>query len=1113
MPNIIGSIKHVLGAVPVAVKHAVDKVPVVGKYFDKGYHVGSQFGDWIKKTGKDVLHGHFKAAAKNTGKSVAQTWHHVTTAVGQVGKAVQNGFDDIKSAIAGMVAKCIASFFITKAIIDWLAKHSMAATVFVADPNHLNNDSNLSDIVNNKPFGLIYTTKDGLQTFFNFIASAQGIFNEILFFMLVVAIVMAGMKLNKSAILNAPDARREFIDRVIRIGIVFIILDFYPYIIQIVLQIDGTIVLAFQDLMMQWPIGSGSNATSLWYLCLHMGSTFTGMKDMFSSPGGFAFTLIFWLVNLITGMWVFAYYIWREIAFTIVYLLGYIQVPMFGFGGKMEEHFHRWVHTMFGIIFIQAVHAFVLTIMAMFFSVAQQQVTTSFLVDISKTLKNFGAMLMMGVILTMFQPLSRAIAKQLDIDIEMIDGLNASASSSAATLLPAFVGTEAALVKTAIGAGKLAVGGAELLSGKADKAIVGAMLNKAKANSGKEKKKNPFAFSLFKKMNADEKMQRGKTNLRRGGGKLLGALGDVADSLALAGNASQDAERGKNNKNTLRRLSQTRAGGQLSHKIARHFNLSDSNLRDMGIKPYHDDKYDHDKYDDHKDHKDYGTKNNKPTGNPNNSSVNPKYNSNIDSQVAQNKNAQNVQTMSRNTVPQSAVVQSDELNSMATVMAHTPIARNNGTGGANIPQAMKAAIRESAGGNYADGNVDVHDVMGRFRSKMYRDGYSPSQVDSMITQAGHEPYHLKDGDISRDFSPISNRNYESPFNASTSGNNINHIPTPPSINGNHDIPAPSMPEPNGTSFGNNSFNGNGSSYNAGSNVSPNVGPVVGPQSINRSTGAVNAPLPNFTNPQLTPSYLANNLQTGDNGLVDPNALQVHVTNGASYIKALMNDGSARIVSSLGQGDPTLDPSQEYVHPLQIDTRTNTIRPYGDQGMLYTNGKPMYTSQPNFFASSMMSAYNNHGYASPLDTSVSVNPANPMVDQSAYTMDHLVAENNKYSGYALNGSRDMSYISAYNQETGQRERITPIKAGVAGLDEGVTFEKPITYSPHGFSMSNQTFKFTDQGPAPSGKDFNGVKDWLSGVDFNNYIHPTKRNPANYLMNHEGNLNISQADFYG
>ena len=1084
-----------------AAKKAVSKVPVVGNWIASSINAGEQLDNWRRKTWNDVTHGHWSAAAKNTGKSVRQSWHHLTTAVGQAGKAVANGFENIKSAIAGMVAKCIASFFITKAIINWLAKHSMAATVFVTDPNHLNNDSHLSDIVNNQPFGLIYTTSGGQQTFFNFIASMQSIFVTIMFFMIVLAIIMAGMKLNKSAILNAPEARRDFIDRVVRIGVVFLILDFYPYIVQLFLQVNGTIVLAFQDLMMQWPIGSGKTATSLWYLCLHMGSTFTGMKDMFSSPGGFVFTLIFWLINLFMGAWVFAYYIWREIAFTIVYILGYIQVPMLGFGGKSEIHFEKWIKTMFGIIFIQSIHAFVLTIMAMFFSVAQQQVTTSLLVDIGKTLKNFGAMLMMGVILTMFQPLSRAIATQLDIDTSMVDGLNMSASSSASTLLPAAVGTEAAMFKAAVGVGKMAVGGLAKLSGKGEKALAGLMTNAPK----KEEKKKPSAYEIFKRMNAEDKIRHGN-NIKQGGkGKLVGALGDMADSLALAGNASQlSANKDHDSNGSLRALARTKAGGRISQGLIEKFNLT--NPEELGMNPYDEDKDNNNhNNNNNRGNNNYngGNNNGKPTGNPDNSSVNPKYNSGVDSQAAQNKNAQNVQTMNRNnTIPQNGVVQSDELNSMATVMAHTPTAQNNGTGGANIPQAMKEAIRESTGGNYADGNVDVSDAMSRFRAKMYQSGYSPSQVDSMVTQAGRTPYHPKDGDVSRDYSPISNRNFENSVNVPKG--QVNNIPTPSSTSGSGpNIPAPTMPEPNYAGSQNNGNPYGGSSY-------------VGPQSSYGNYGNYgpsNMPMPNFTNSRLTPSYLANNLQTGDNGLIDPNALQVHVTNGTSYIKANMNDGSERIVSSLGQGDPTLSPNQEYVHPLQIDSRTGSIRPYGDQGMLYTDGKPMYTSQPNFFANSMMSAYNNNGYVSPLDTGTSINPANAMVDNSTYTMDHLAAENNKYSGYTLNGSRDMSYISAYNNDTGERERITPVKGGVAGLDEGVTFEKPINYSPHGFSMSNQTFKFTDHGPAPSGKDFNGVKDWLSGVDFNNYIQPTKRNHTNYLMNHEGNLNISQTDFYG
>lgn len=1058
-------------------KKAASKIPIIGGFTRDCLNAGEQLDNWRRKTFKDIAHGDFKAAAKNTGKSVSQSVHHLQKAVGQFGKTVKNDFENVKSAIAGEVAKCIASFFITKDIINWLAQHSMAATVFATDPAHLEDDSHLSDLVNNSPFGLIYTTNGSQQMFNQFISNASVIFCTIMMFLLILSVIMASGKLTKSSIFNAPEERREFMNRIVRFGAVVLILDFYPQIIQLVLQINGTILLSFQDLMMAWPIGSGKDQISLWYLCLHMGSTFTGMKDMFSSPGGFAFTLIFWLISLISGAWVFAYYIWREITFTILYILGYIQVPMLAFGQKYENHFHKWVKAMFGTIFIQSVHAFVLTIMALFFSVAQQQVTTSFLVDISKTLKNFGAMLMMGVILTMFQPISKAIAKQLDLDVDMVDFLNETASSSAQTLLPAAVKTEGAMLKAGFG---LLTGTASLAAGAFGKGegMVGRFLAKHEAGK-KHGDPNVLAKARQRYHRGNNLVAKAKNGRKKAGGILAGALGNVADSFgSVAATQDQAARSGGRTFSPLRNLAQTNAGGRISSRLANRFGLNANELNDFGLRladrlnNYHPEG-------NHFDDNQNIENGNRKTGNTDNAISKTKYNTDIDSQNAQNRNIRDVNSHdgSGSVADTNSIVNGNELDSIATTMAHTPLARSNDSGA--VVSSMNAAKREAMNGSYDAGNVDIRDAYARFRNHMYSAGYSPAQVNKMMKEAGIPPMEFQDGDISRSMNPVNNSAYKNMVN--TPSGQINSLdPLGNGYNVSTSIPAPDMQRP--------------SSY-----------------APNNSVSGMNT-YPNYSNPRMTPSYLAKNLKTDGNGMPDPNALQVHVTNGASYIKANMADGSSQIVSSIGQGDPTLAANQEYVHPLQVDNGVG-IRPYGDQGTMYTNGKPAYTSQPNLFANETISSYNSNGYVSPADMRTSAMPANSMVDKSQYTMDHLAAESGKYSNYMLKGNKDMSYISAYNNATNQWQRITPIKSGVGNLDQGVTFEKPINYSPHGFSMSPQAFKFTDNGPAPSGKDFNEVNDWLNDFRFNDYIRPTKPNESNYLSNHQGNLNINQADFYG
>lgn len=1056
----------------------------------------------------------------------------VKSTVKETTKIINTGFQKIDSAVAGVVAKCISALFVSSALGKWLQSHSIAAIVYglMGTGGDMNSDSTLSQIVNSNPYQLIFT-KDTMPSFQSAIGGLQGIFNVIAIFMFVLAIYFLAIKPSESSILNNPEKMQEAYDRAVKLFCSFMILAFLPQIIELLLQIDGAILLAFQDFMLSVTVGSGKSATSLWSLALAMGGTMDGMTKQLQNPGGFIFTFLFFLINIITAIMTYAYYLWRQASFVILYLLAYIQIPSLALA-KEHSGFEKWFHAMFGTIFIQDVQGLVVVLMSLFFKSAYEQLNFSF----GKILQNFGVMLMMAVVLSMFMPLSQAIARQLDLDTSMADSLDTTASGIARNIGKTAWNLEKLPLKAGLGLGKmgLAVAAGALTGGKggAIKAAIGQGVKNHKDNKDDpDNGKNTVADFMANarqqnrvKAKNDQSKKEAKTKMQAG---LRSMMGDLAEFAMYDPRDRKNPNPGRNIKNNLDRKNQadaaglsslkgTQAGGVISDKDAGRF----KNFGELGFRRLKDMKQDMiDRY------KSKSSKGNSIKPTPNDGCArHADYNSEIFGNQAKAEANEQIRHDETTPAPKGDYMDMNAMRNWASKVSNSPIfdmykpdpvanatpltqkafqakaqemQKDNpnvsaedvekafvkdASSPAAISGAMNDAIQQTTNGKWTWGYAPVDATMAQFGNNLKDLGYSDDAVNHILHSSGFEPPR-SDGDISRNTNP------------NGFGPEI-----PPTIEPGSYTPQDGFGGPNRTA----------------GNSPLDMGPMsnaISRQSLYSAPGPLGS---EGSSTFMTPSYLTDNLARDNSGNYAADALVGHVNNGSSYITARMQDGSEKIVSGIGPGDATMGPYESFTMPLSYNPNTSNgpiIRPASDQGIMTdrSGSRPLTGTNPY-----IKRAIDQFNQKRAYGNSSSVIPAaNGLVDNSQYTMEHLMAESPNLSKFELNGDRSMSYVTAWdsraNQGEGGRVRLSTPLAGVSNLNQGVTFTVPLSYSDGKLSASS-LFTF-GQGSNATNADFKNLSDWMNNNTLDRYIQPTAFNDSNFQKNHQGNVSLNNESFYG
>lgn len=1009
---------------------------------------------------------------------LSQLWNGVTTAASKIINGATQLFSDVVSTLLSPIVKLLISLFWNSKIGVWLVNHSIAGTIFVLEngSNGLNSSKYLENIIDKNPLELVFSGNH--VAIFNYIDSnITTIFLVISIFILLAGIIFACQRAMISTVLDNNLWRTELFQTGFNVIFVVVFLSLFPYIISLFLQLNGVILLSFQKLMMGIHLNGlnhmstlfgkdiiksffNNKTPTLWQVACEMGADSQTINTCLSKGAGtgFIFNFMFLLISLGTAIWVKFYYFWREISFTILYALGYLQIAMMVFRTQ-RWHFTRWCTAMFGVIFIQAINGLVVTLMSLFWMACLYDLNSSN----TSIADSFGIMITMVMILLVFQPVSNVIAHQLGIDTKMTDNLRESSSSSlkgVSTLITgAVVGGVAGSISGAKGISKLTSGSIGALKAKHE-----ALAAAKDANNRTNRLHPKMPRSYYTNSNL---AKSGLHDLNKGARTLTGMVGKNAANLIGMGAGLEPKDN-----NYLKNLGKTEAGGIIDDNLKAAKGLTKKTLHNLGLNTLADHI-----------NADRGLFNKNNNGNKNNSDIDEatvnkaNVNDNLGKNVyGKDATAKKSSAINSNYTNKNSRVASSVLRARAHSAVNPAWERSKAQAVINsMNDALdsEGAITNPNQSGFNNDNVNPNSVSDKFKNNLRKHGFTNDEVE-----------HISRAVMSSlpDYNGY----------AANVGTNISGIDPNPktnqSVNNLDDI----------------------SNSNAVmSDISAT--PVIKQGLMKRNFNDYDvAPITT-----MSPQELNDNILRNADGTVAPDAIQAHVSNNGSYITAAMNDGSFRNISSSDLGDVSLDDHQEIVQPLSLNN--GVLQPLTSDG--HTQAATLYQNKRAISAvgqipaiHSLLADYNaNNGMITGYHSDA-IPVANGLVDLGGYTGEHLANDNN-FTKFALNANHDDSYVVGWDDSTNKWKRVSPKMNGISNLSSGTNVEVPL-------NLKDATMQFADDTSlhgAHITNDFNDssfnkiVASWLKNIKLNNYVHPTAFNKTNYMKNHYGNQNINTISF--
>lgn len=1009
---------------------------------------------------------------------LSQLWNGVTTVASKVINGATQLFSDVVSTLLSPIVKLLISLFWNSKIGLWLVNHSIAGTIFVLEngKNGLNSSKYLENIIDKNPLELIFSGNH--VAIFNYIDSnITTIFLVISIFILLAGIIFACQRAMISTVLDNNLWRTELFQTSFNVIFVVVFLSLLPYIIDLFLQLDGVILLSFQKLMMGIHLNGlnhmstlfGKNiiksffdnkTPTLWQVACEMGADSQTINACLSKGAGtgFIFNFMFLLISLGTAIWVKFYYFWREISFTILYALGYLQIPMIVFHTQ-RWHFTRWCTAMFGVIFIQAINGLVVTLMSLFWMACLYDLNSSN----TSIAGSFGIMITMVMILLVFQPVSNVIAHQLGIDTKMTDNLRESSSSSlkgvAAVITGAIVGGVAGGISGIKGISKLTAGSLGALKAKRE------ALAAAKDADNRTNRLHPkMPRSYYTNSNL---AKSGLHDLNRGARALAGTVGKNAANLIEMGAGLKPKDK---DEDYLKNLGKTEAGGIIDDNLKAAKGLTKKALHRLGLNTLAD----HINAD-----RGLFNKNNKADKNNSDIDAAALNKENINDHLGEDVHgkdatAKKQSAINSNHTDENSRVASSVLRSRAHSAVNPAWERSKAQAvidSMNDALASEGAITDPNQSDYNNDNVSPNSVSAKFRNNLRKHGFTNDEAEKI---SGTVMSGLTD-----------HNGYAA--NAGTSANGIDPKPDQ-SINNLDDV-------------------GNSNTAMADINETPIArNGLIARNFNNGNTTPVTT---------MSPQELNDNILRNADGTVAPDAIQAHVSNNGSYITAAMNDGSFKNISSSDLGDVSLDDHQEIVQPLSLDN--GVLQPATSDGhvqaaTLYQNKQAVSAVGRIPAINSLLADYNaNNGVATGYHNDA-IPVANNLVDLGGYTGEHLANDNN-FTKFALNADHDASYVVGWDDSANKWKRISPKMSGIDNLSGGTNVEVPL-------NLNDATMQFADDDSLHGANITNDLNDssvnktvasWLKNIKLNNYVHPTAFNKTNYMKNHYGNQNINTISF--
>lgn len=528
------------------------------------------------------------------------------------------------TSLKGKIAQAILHLFYSDAIGEWMQSSGPGCTIFAvgytSGQTGKETFSKIAESYNQNVFNEVFAPTADTRTVSKIGEQLTPIFICLSAVLIVLIVIMQAGKMGWGQAFNSFRSREEWYHNLVDTAIAVVGCCNYGLLIQLLLTINGGIVLGIAGIMAGTSTESGHTvmreALTLGFnqstINMLTNGTFLGEEFV-----GIIFSIIYILTYIGLAVYLKYYYFIREIVFVILFTLGPIFIAFWpthwGKGRTLA-----WLKEMCGTIFIQSIHAltmmFVAALMAWnnenWVSIAADSAISAetptqsagktlaragreiihggLIFGIQDTVKSglqifglfpsqsakagalhFEVMVIGFIILILFQPLSKSLAELFGIETNMLDNLHKSTSNTLQTA--ALVAGGAIVGGAALGLAATSAGGLSLASGT--KALGSAAKAAKFAKAGN--KVNAFKQAFGKSFNRGTKLNKLRSQAAKTMARLNGIVGKSA------GQAAMYAFGTGLNANPATMIAMTRAGGEIGDRAA---SLASGGLSKLGLK-------------------------------------------------------------------------------------------------------------------------------------------------------------------------------------------------------------------------------------------------------------------------------------------------------------------------------------------------------------------------------------------------------------------------------------------------------------------------------------------------------------------------------------------------
>lgn len=516
-------------------------------------------------------------AKKELGSSKGASYADKVSAANQ---SLSSGDDDDGSGEAqglwGKIGKALLHIFWSSAIGHWAANNGVGATVFNYDadesPDGTVDDKavidNLDKVISKDPYQLMYpgsaysSNMSSAMDYFGHQAYGVGLI------LLVFALIVGVIRMGWGQALDSSRSRVEWYHNLTDVFIAVAGILAVPALYSTILAINGDVLLGLEKYMAAFKTGDADGTLLTTAIHLGVSSDTISMISTGSFIGanfsGIVFNIIYLVTMIGLAVYIKYYYFVRMVAFTILASLGPVFIAFWPFNWGKARTF-AWLKDLIGTVFIQSIHAFTLTFMAVLMQINNEQFqqvknTTNpaktFLLNlfgvntgssaVSDAVKlqsaHWETMVIGFIILILFQPVSRSLAELFGISTNMLENIHRSTSRTLVTgaaMAGGFALGGMALTGSALGTvgnGLAKIPGAKNAMDKIGNSKVGKALN---SSAGKEFNKLGTMARTGRLLSSDPKKRHQAQAwaaglVGRSGGQMIGlAAGAGGESMAV----------------------------------------------------------------------------------------------------------------------------------------------------------------------------------------------------------------------------------------------------------------------------------------------------------------------------------------------------------------------------------------------------------------------------------------------------------------------------------------------------------------------------------------------------------------------------------------------------